>query len=83
MTLVDRRTYRGKNPKRTKSGHVDDRTIVRLDTARGTIHYRSMTASPRARVVARAVFERWASFDVTMQLPAGCYMTWKQYSNGG
>ena len=83
MTLVDRRTYRGKSPRRTTSGHVNDRTIVRIDTERQEIHYRSMTDGSRLhpKIVAREWFEIWASFDVTEQLPAGEYMTWEQYLN--
>jgi hypothetical protein len=78
MQLVDRRTYRAKKPKQTKNGYVNDRTLVYLNFF-GAIKYSSPNGP--LRLTTRESFERWASHDVTEQLPAGCYMTWEQYQN--
>ena len=78
MQLVDRRTYRGKEPKPTANGFVDDRTITYVSSWSNAIGYTSPAFAGTRRILAQT-FLKWASHDVTEQLPAGCYMTWEQY----
>jgi NADH:ubiquinone oxidoreductase subunit len=77
MQLVDRRTYRGKFPERTINGYVNDRTIMAIDSSHRTVRYDGPDYFNRTDI--RESFQLWVSHDVTEQLPAGEYMTWKQY----
>lgn len=77
MHLVDRRTYRAKRPAKC-NGFVNDRTIIRISSPHGFVQYTNASGF-RKPPVSREYFEKWASHDVTEQLPAGCYMTWEQY----
>lgn len=80
MTLIDRRTYRGKNPTQC-CGFVNDRTIIYISSSGDQIQYDGPAVAPgRLRpLVTREQFEKWASHDVTEQLPTGCYMPWRMY----
>jgi hypothetical protein len=80
MQLVDRRTYRAKKPGNC-NGYVNDRTIVYINSEWKTLRYDG-PGVPNGRhrpKVSFETFEKWASHDITDQLPAGEYMTWDQY----
>ncbi len=81
MQLVDRRTYRAKTPRPTKSGFVNDRTITYISSLLGFVQYDGPAVANKQKhpAIERQTFLKWASHDVTEQLPGGCYMTWEQY----
>lgn len=79
MQLVDRRTYRAKKPAHAQ-GFVNDRTIVRLNTVEKTVTYNGPEVERGTLpAIPMKEFLKWASHDVTMQLPGGCYQEWLEY----
>ncbi len=80
LTLIVGRTYRAKRPAPAGTlfdQRVNDRTIVWIGLF-GTVQYDSPSVAFGRHLpkVDEAVFRRWASHDVTDQLPEGEYASW-------
>jgi hypothetical protein len=77
LTLTVGRTYRAKKPANSR-GLVNDRTILWIDSLGTVVQYDGPAVGMGRHYpkVSREDFLKWASRDVTDELPEGEYANW-------
>ena len=81
MDLVVGRVYRAKKPAMGNGFLVNDRVITWISSGGEHVQYDgpSVAMGRRFPTVLRGAFEKWASHDVTDELPKDAFMGWSDY----